>query len=98
MDTFLDHPEVQKLIRELVAYTGESAPEAVARALQERLEREKGEKTKTSAAQRPVQQRKERAQAALLAERILQIGRECAGLPVLDDRTNDFDHTDITSA
>ena len=71
MDTFLDHPEVQKLIRELVACTGESPPEAVARALQERLERE----------------RKKEVQAASLAEQILAIGRECASLPVLDSRT-----------
>jgi len=41
MQTALDSPEVYQLARELAEYTGESVPEAVARALREQLAREK---------------------------------------------------------
>jgi len=73
MSLLIDQPEADKLIQELISYTGESAPEAITRALQERLEREKNR----------------RIQYQGLAEQILQIGRECASLPVLDDRPVD---------
>ena len=71
MQTALDSPEVYQLARELADHTGENMPEAVARALREQLAREKKRRQKTGA----------------LAEKLLKIGRECASLPVLDDRT-----------
>jgi len=71
MSTIIDHPQVNKLAEELASYTGESVPDAIARALQERLEREK----------------MKRAQPSSLAEQILEIGQRCASLPVQDDRT-----------
>jgi len=71
MSTIIDHPQVNKLAEELASYTGESIPDAIARALQERLEREK----------------MKRAQPSSLAEQILEIGQRCASLPVQDDRT-----------
>ncbi len=71
MQTALDSPEVYQLARELAEYTGESLPEAVARALREQLAREK----------------KRRQKADALAEQLLKIGRACASLPVLDERT-----------
>ncbi len=73
MRTIIDSPQVNKLAEELASYTGESVPEAIARALQERLERE----------------RIKRAKPSSLAEQILEIGRRCASLPVLDDRSDD---------
>jgi len=72
MEAVTDFPEVDKLARELAEFTGESAPEAVARALREQLAREK-----------------KRRRAEKLAEQLLTIGRQCASLPVLDDRTPD---------
>ncbi len=70
MTVTINHPEVSTLLRQLVAATGESEPEAMARALRERLAREQArQRTKH-----------------LLATELLRIGRECAALPVLDDR------------
>jgi len=70
MRTTIDYPEVDRLARELADYTGESIPEAVTRALREQLARKK----------------RERKQTGPLAEKLLQIGQECASLPVLDER------------
>lgn len=67
----INNPEVEKLAQELIHYTGESLQQAVTTALRERLDREKI--------------RRERARD--LAQELLQIGKECAALPVLDDRT-----------
>ena len=41
MRTVIDYLEVNRLAQELANYTGESVPEAVARALREQLAREK---------------------------------------------------------
>lgn len=68
-----NQPEVSTLLRQLVAATGESESEAMARALRERLAREQAR----------------RASKYPLAEELLRIGRECAALPVLDDRPAD---------
>ncbi|MBX2999078.1 MAG: type II toxin-antitoxin system VapB family antitoxin [Caldilineaceae bacterium] len=67
----INNPEVEKLAQELINYTGESLQQAVTTALQERLDRE----------------RIRRKHARELAQQLLQIGRECAALPILDDRT-----------
>ena len=69
----INHPDVDKLLRELIEVTGESAPQAVVNALQERLEREKAKQ---------IQRRSVRNE-------LLRIGRECAALPVLDPRSPD---------
>lgn len=71
MTLTINHPEADELANELVGYTGETLTEAVLTALRERLEREKEKLT------RP----------ASLKEALLQIGQECAALPVLDDRS-----------
>jgi antitoxin VapB len=91
----LNHPEVKKLAREIVFYTGETMTQAVVNALRERLLRE---------------QKKYRPQPPSLQEELLRIGQECAALPILDQRTpdeilgynetllfkgNDFSQTDI---
>jgi antitoxin VapB len=67
----INNPEVEELAQELIKYTGESVQQAVANALRERLDR--------------VQAKHDPAEA--LAQELLQIGRDCATLPVLDDRT-----------
>ena len=68
----VDDPEAERLANELADLTGETVQQAVITALRERLEREKRRG-------QPVQ--------PPLAERLAQIGRECAALPVLDGRT-----------
>jgi antitoxin VapB len=73
MNTLINDSQVNKLAEELASYTGESIPEAIERALLERLEREKRKGLKPSS----------------LAEQILEIGRRCASLPVRDDRSSD---------
>lgn len=73
MTLTINHPEVDKLAQELSQYTGESLTQAVINALRERLEREKGKVGQTKS----------------LKEELLQIGRECAALPLLDQRTPD---------
>lgn len=73
MTVTINHPEVNMLLRQLVATTGESEPEAMARALRERLAREQARQASKHG----------------LAEELLRIGRECAALPVLDDRPAD---------
>ena len=71
MSLTIDSPDTNKLLRELIATTGESESDAVTRALRERLLREQ----------------EKRVQPRSLADRLLRIGRECAALPVLDDRS-----------
>jgi hypothetical protein len=70
MTVTINHPDVNRLLRQLTATTGESEPEAVALVLRERLAREQAR----------------RAAEHRLAEELLRIGRECAALTVLDDR------------
>ena len=69
----IDSPEADSLARELSAYTGESLNQAVINALRERLQR---------------QQLRLQASRPLNA-RLIAIGKACAALPVLDDRTAD---------
>lgn len=64
-------PEADKLARALARQTGESITQAVITALRERLLRE---------------QRKEKAVDSLVEE-IMDIGRHCAALPLLDKRS-----------
>lgn len=70
MTVTINHPDVNRLLRQLIATTGESEPEAVALALRERLAREQDR----------------RVAKHRLAEELLRIGRECAALAILDDR------------
>jgi antitoxin VapB len=67
----INHPEANILIQELISYTGETLTQAVLNALRERIQTEK---------------EKRKAAISLKNER-LQIGKECAALPVLDNRT-----------
>ncbi len=71
MTLTINHPEADELAHELSKTTGESLPQAVITALRERLEREKEK------ASRP----------AGLKDELLRIGRECAALPLLDERS-----------
>ena len=66
----INQPEVDKLLQELVAFTGETMPQAIVNALRERIDREKAK----------------RHQPASVKSEVLRIGRECAALPVLDSR------------
>jgi antitoxin VapB len=63
--------ETDRLARALAKLTGETLTDAVRGALAERLERE----------------RLRRGEAKTLADRFLAIGRHCAELPDLDERT-----------
>jgi antitoxin VapB len=65
--------ETHALARELAAATGESITKAVRLAIRERLEKVRARRT----ARRP------------LADRLDEIARHCASLPVLRDRTAD---------
>jgi antitoxin VapB len=67
----IDSPEAERLANELSRYTGETVNQAVISALRERLQR-----------QQLIQQSKRP-----LSARLLEIGQECASLPVLDNRT-----------
>ena len=69
----LKDPEVDRLARQIAAETGESLTETVRKALEERL----------------VHIRLRKGRPANLAERLMEIGRHCAALPVLDPRTPD---------
>ena len=73
MTLTINHPEADELAQELSRYTGESLTQAVITALRERLEREK-EKV---------------SQTVSIKEALLQISRECAALPLLDQRSPD---------
>jgi antitoxin VapB len=69
----IKNERADRLARELAATTGESLTEAVAVALQERLDRERAR-----AARRPG-----------IADRLQALADEVAALPVHDDRTPD---------
>jgi len=73
MPLSIKDPEADKLARELTRRTGESITQAVITALRERLVRE---------------QRKDEATDSLVDE-IMDIGRHCAALPLLDARSPD---------
>lgn len=75
----INHPEVERLVRELVEVTGESVPQAVATSLRERLGRVKSEQPQQSS----------------LKQNLLRIGSECDALPVIDSRdSHDARHDD----
>lgn len=71
MSLTINHPEADKLAHELMSYTGETLTQVVLNALRERLKQEKA-----------------RQQASpSLKEELLEIGRACAALPLLDERS-----------
>jgi antitoxin VapB len=65
-------PETDRLARELAGLTGETMTQAIRRALEQRLQRER---------------RVRRAREERLAEELNAIGRHCASLPELDPRS-----------
>jgi antitoxin VapB len=65
-------PKTDRLARELARLTGETMTQAIRTALEERLGRERKQRER---------------QAEALADELMAIGRRCAALPVLDDRT-----------
>lgn len=69
----IEHPEADSLVKELTKYTGETVTQAVLTALRERLAREK-KRGLRSAKNSPL-------------DEILRISRECAALPILDNRS-----------
>ncbi len=73
MPLSIKDPDADRLARALAQRTGETLTEAVINALRERLERE---------------QRKEQTVASLV-EDVMEIGRHCASLPLLDERRPD---------
>jgi antitoxin VapB len=73
MPASIKDPDADRLARALVQRTGETLTEAVINALRERLEREL---------------RKEQAVETLI-EDVMEIGRHCASLPLLDQRPPD---------
>jgi antitoxin VapB len=73
MPLSIKDPKADKLARELAQRTGESITQAVITALRERLVRE---------------QRKDEATDSLVDE-VMDIGRHCAALPLLDARSPD---------
>jgi antitoxin VapB len=73
MPLSIKDPEADELARKLARSTGETITQAVITALRERLARE---------------QRKDEA-IENLVEEIMDIGRHCASLPLLDKRSAD---------
>lgn len=73
MPLSIKDPEADQLARKLAQSTGETITQAVVTALRERLARE---------------QRKDEAIESLVEE-IMDIGRHCASLPLLDARSAD---------
>ena len=73
MPLSIKDPEADELARKLARSTGETITQAIVVALRERLARE---------------QRKSEAVEALVEE-IMDIGRHCAALPLLDARSAD---------
>jgi len=73
MPLSIKDPEADRLARAVAQQTGETLTQAVINALRERLARE---------------QRKEQAIESLV-EDIMEIGRHCASLPLLDARSAD---------
>ncbi|HYZ64987.1 MAG TPA: type II toxin-antitoxin system VapB family antitoxin [Acetobacteraceae bacterium] len=73
MTLVLESEEIDRLAHEITTLTGESVDDAVRKALAERLDRER-----------------ERRQAqSVRAEKMLEIARRYAALPVLDPRSPD---------
>ena len=72
----IEHPEVDRLARELARRRGESVTDAVLVALQEQLRREPA-----VAVPRPPR--------AGMAEDLMAIGHHFSSLPLLDDRSDD---------
>ena len=66
-------PEADRLARHLTAVTGETITDEVIVAMRERLNREE----------------RKREGKRQLVDDLMAIGRHCASLPVLDDRTED---------
>ena len=73
MPLSIKDPEADRLARALARRTGETLTEAVMNAIRERLEREL---------------RKGQTVESLVEE-LMEIGRHCASLPLLDGRTPD---------
>jgi antitoxin VapB len=73
MPLSIKDPEADRLARAVAQRTGETLTQAVINALRERLARE---------------QRKEQAIESLV-EDVMEIGRHCAALPLLDARSAD---------
>jgi antitoxin VapB len=73
MPLSIKDPDADRLARDLARRTGETLTEAVIKALRERLERE---------------ERKEESVESL-HEDLMEIGRHCASLPLLDERPSD---------
>ena len=73
MTLSIKDPEADRLARAVAQRTGETLTQAVINALRERLARE---------------QRKEQAIESLV-EDVMEIGRHCAALPLLDARSAD---------
>ena len=73
MPLSIKDPTADQLARALAQRTGETLTEVVVNALRERLERE---------------QRKDQTGESL-AEDVMEIGRHCASLPLLDQRQPD---------
>jgi len=68
MSLNVKHPDAHRLAKELAAVTGETLTEAVTAALRERLARERAAHADAGG-----------TQANALSERVLAIGRDCAG-------------------
>jgi antitoxin VapB len=73
MPLSIKDPDADRLARVLAQHTGETLTEAVINSLRERLERVK---------------RMEQAVESLV-EDVMEIGRHCASLPLVDPRTPD---------
>ena len=73
MPLSIKDPEADRLARAVAQRTGETLTQAIINALRERLARE---------------QRKEQAIESLV-EDVMEIGRHCAALPLLDARSAD---------
>ncbi len=73
MPLSIKDPDADRLARSLAQRTGETLTQAVINALRERLERE---------------QRKDQA-VETVVEDVMEIGRHCAALPLLDERPAD---------
>lgn len=73
MPLSIQDPEAERLARAVAQRTGETLTQAVINALRERLARE---------------ERKEQATESLV-EDVMEIGRHCAALPLLDARSAD---------
>jgi len=73
MPLSIKDPDADRLARALAQRTGETLTQAVINALRERLERE---------------QRKDQAVESLVDD-VMEIGRHCAALPLLDERPPD---------